>query len=248
MIIKKDGSLQPFDETKIINAIQKSADRCCVKLTDHEKHEVVEHVRNEIDRLNKNVKVSEVHNMVECALERINGMVAKSYKEYRNYKKDFSFILDKVWNKKLSLKNADDRSNANADSSLVTTQKAIVYNEMNSLLYDKFFLNDDERKASEDGYIYIHDKGSRLDSVNCCLADIGTILKDGFEMGNLHYNEPHSIDVAFDLVSDIIFNMASSQYGGYTVPEVDKLMEPYVKKSYEFYYKEFMENFVGEEE
>ena len=179
MIIKKDGSLQNFDETKIINAIEKSAKRCCVNLTEHEKKEVIKRVKDDIDRIGKNVNVSEVHNMVECALEYVNGLVAKSYKEYRNYKKDFSAILDKVWNKKLSLKNADDRSNANADSSLVTTQKAIVYNEMNSLLYDKFFLNDEERKASEEGYIYIHDKGSRLDTTNCFERSTRFITSNG---------------------------------------------------------------------
>jgi anaerobic ribonucleoside-triphosphate reductase len=179
MIIKKDGSLQNFDETKIINAIEKSAKRCCVNLNENEKKEVIKRVKDDIDRIGKNVNVSEVHNMVECALECVNGLVAKSYKEYRNYKKDFSAILDKVWNKKLSLKNADDRSNANADSSLVTTQKAIVYNEMNSLLYDKFFLNDEERKASEEGYIYIHDKGSRLDTTNCFERSTRFITSNG---------------------------------------------------------------------
>ncbi len=241
MIIKKDGSLQPFDETKIINAIQKSADRCCVKLTDHEKDEVVKQVKNEIERLNKNVKVSEVHNMVECALERVNGMVAKSYKEYRNYKKDFSAILDKVWNKKLSLKNADDRSNANADSSLVTTQKAIVYNELNSLLYDKFFLNDEERRASEEGYIYIHDKGSRLDTMNCSLLDMKEILDGGFRMGNIEYTEPKSLDVAFGVIADVMLNAGSFQYGGLTVCEFDKLIAPYAEKSYQNYLKEYKE-------
>ena len=241
MIIKKDGSLQPFDETKIINAIQKSADRCCVKLTDHEKDEVVKQVKNEIERLNKNVKVSEVHNMVECALERVNGMVAKSYKEYRNYKKDFSAILDKVWNKKLSLKNADDRSNANADSSLVTTQKAIVYNELNSLLYDKFFLNDEERRASEEGYIYIHDKGSRLDTTNCALLDMKEILDGGFRMGNIEYTEPKSLDVAFGVIADVMLNAGSFQYGGLTVCEFDKLIAPYAEKSYQNYLKEYRE-------
>jgi len=179
MIIKKDGSLQNFDETKIINAIEKSAKRCCVNLTDNEKNEVVRRVKEDIDRRNTNVSVNEVHNMVECALDFVNGMVAKSYREYRNYKKDFSAILDKVWNKKLSLKNESDRSNANADSSLVTTQKAIVYNELNSLLYDKFFLNDEERKASEDGYIYIHDKGSRLDTTNCFERSTRFITSNG---------------------------------------------------------------------
>ena len=48
-------------------------------------------------------------------------------------------MLDKVYNKKLSLNFIGDRSNANADSALVTTQKAIVYNELNSELYKKFF-------------------------------------------------------------------------------------------------------------
>lgn len=239
MIIKKDGSLQNFDETKIINAIEKSAKRCCVNLTENEKKEVIKRVKNDIDRIGKNVNVSEVHNMVECALECVNGLVAKSYKEYRNYKKDFSAILDKVWNKKLSLKNADDRSNANADSSLVTTQKAIVYNEMNSLLYDKFFLNDEERKASEEGYIYIHDKGSRLDTMNCSLLDMQTILSSGFRMGNIEYTEPKSLDVAFGVIADIMLNAGSFQYGGLTVCEFDKLIAPYAEKSYQIYLKEF---------
>lgn len=239
MIIKKDGSLQNFDETKIINAIEKSAKRCCVNLTENEKKEVIKHVKNDIDRIGKNVNVSEVHNMVECALECVNGLVAKSYKEYRNYKKDFSAILDKVWNKKLSLKNADDRSNANADSSLVTTQKAIVYNEMNSLLYDKFFLNDEERKASEEGYIYIHDKGSRLDTTNCSNFDMESVLKGGFVMGNIEYTEPKSLDVAFGVIADVMLNAGSFQYGGLTVCEFDKLISPYAEKSYQIYLKEF---------
>lgn len=241
MIIKKDGSLQAFDESKIINAIEKSAKRCCVNLTDNEKKEVVKRVKEDIDKRNTNVNVNEVHNMVECALDFVNGMVARSYREYRNYKKDFSAILDKVWNKKLSLKNESDRSNANADSSLVTTQKSIVYNELNSLLYDKFFLNDEERKASEDGYIYIHDKGSRLDTTNCSLFDIESVLKGGFLMGNVEYTEPKSLDVAFGVIADVMLNAGSFQYGGLTVCEFDKLISPYAEKSYQNYLKEYKE-------
>ena len=79
---------------------------------------------------------------------------------------------------KLSLNFIGDRSNANADSALVTTQKAITYNELNSELYKKFFLTRNEEKAMSDGYIYIHDRGSRLDSMNCCLFDMPSVLKD----------------------------------------------------------------------
>lgn len=82
-----------------------------------------------------------------------------------------------IYNKKLSLSFVGDRSNANADSALVTTQKAIVYNELNSELYKKFFLTSEERQAMNEGYIYIHDRGSRLDSVNCCLFDMGAVKR-----------------------------------------------------------------------
>ncbi len=59
---------------------------------------------------------------------------------------------------------------------------------------------------------------------NCCLADIPTILKDGFCMGNLDYQEPKTLDVAFDLIGDVAMNMAACQYGGYSISEIDKLL------------------------
>ena len=79
----------------------------------------------------------------------------------------------------------------------------------------------------------------RLDGVNCCLADIGNILKGGFECGNMWYTEPNSLDVAFDVISDIAMSMAAQQYGGYTIPEVDKILAPYAEKSYKKYYQEY---------
>lgn len=185
------------------------------------------------------ISVSTIHNMVECALDSVNPAVAKSYREYRDNKSAFAAMLDRVYNKKLSLNFIGDRSNANADSALVTTQKAIVYNELNSELYKKFFLTKEEEKAMSEGYIYIHDRGSRLDSMNCCLADIRTILKDGFVMGNLDYQEPKSLDVAFDLIGDIAMNMAACQYGGYSISEIDKLLAPYAKMSHHNYMHEY---------
>lgn len=159
---------------------------------------------------------------------------------YRDNKSSFASMLDRVYNKKLSLSFVGDRSNANADSALVTTQKAIVYNELNSELYKKFFLTSEERQAMNEGYIYIHDRGSRLDSVNCCLFDMGAVLKGGFFMGNLDYQEPKTLDVAFDLVGDIAMNAASCQYGGFTISEIDKLLAPYAEMSFKKYYNEYV--------
>lgn len=238
-VLKKNGAIVNFDGNKIRKAIRKSAERVCMPLSKNDEDKVVSTVRNKLQYNETPVPVSTIHNMVEVALDSVNSAVAKSYREYRDNKSAFAAMLDKVYNKKLSLSFIGDRSNANADSALVTTQKAIVYNELNSELYKKFFLTIEEEKAMSEGYIYIHDRGSRLDTVNCCLFDMQNVLSGGFEMGNLDYQEPKSLDVAFDLVADVAINAAACQYGGFTISEIDKLLAPYAKLSYNQYYKEY---------
>lgn len=180
-IIKKNGSVQNFDKEKIIKAIRKSATRVCVQLTEKEEKRVVDTVYKQLKQSMIPTNVNTVHNMVECALDSVNPRVAQSYREYRDNKSAFASMLDKVYSKKLSLNFIGDRSNANADSALITTQKAIVYNELNSELYKKFFLTQEEEQAMSEGYIYIHDRGSRLDSANCFRRDTKFITKDGIK-------------------------------------------------------------------
>ena len=244
-VVKKNGIIQDFDGEKIKKAIRKSATRVCVDLTEKEECKVVDIIRKKLQYNTTPVPVSTLHNMVECALDDVNPKVAKSYREYRDNKSSFASMLDKVYNKKLSLNFIGDRSNANADSALVTTQKAIVYNELNSELYKKFFLTREEEQAMSEGYIYIHDRGSRLDSINCCLFDMKNVLTGGFQMGNLDYQEPKTIDVAFDLIGDVSMNAAACQYGGFSISEVDKLLAPYAEKSYKKYLIEY-ENIVND--
>lgn len=239
-VVKKSGRIEDFSEDKIKNAIRKSAVRVMVTLSPEQENRVCEYVKNKVQD-GSEVSVLTMHNLVETALDLVDHSVANSYRSYRDNKAAFARMLDKVYNKKLGLNFIGDRSNANADSAIITTQRAIVYNELNSELYKKFFLTYEEEKVMSEGYIYIHDRGSRLDSFNCCLADVKEILTGGFEMGNLHYNEPKTLDVAFDLIGDIIMNMASCQYGGYTISEIDKLLAPFAKKSYDKYYKEYLD-------
>ena len=239
-ILKKNGEIQSFNGEKIKRAIRKSAARVCVTLSDKEERKVVDTVKKQLQFNEEAVPVSTVHNMVEVALDSVNQNVSKSYRDYRDNKAAFATMLDRVYSKKLSLNFIGDRSNANSDSALVTTQKAIVYNELNSELYKRFFLSQKEERAVSDGYLYIHDRGSRLDTMNCCLFDMKNLITGGFFMGNLDYLEPKSLDVAFDLIADVTLNAASSQYGGFTIPEVDKLLAPYAEKSYAMYYDEYM--------
>ena len=211
-VIKKDGTKEPFNSQKIINAVEKSAERAMYHLTDNDKINILNFVDNATKEKNE-VSINEMHVIVENALDTINPKVAKAYRDYRNYKIDFVNILDKVYQKSQALRYVGDVSNANTDSTLIATQRSLTYGQLNKELYKKFFLNAEERQAIRDGYIYIHDMKDRLDGVNCCLADIGNILKGGFECGNMWYTEPNSLDVAFDVISDIAMSMAAQQYG-----------------------------------
>ena len=129
----------------------------------------------------------------------------------------------------------------------MATKRSLIYNELSGELYKKFFLTHDEKQAMKDGYIYIHDRSARLDSFNCDLFRVGEVMHGGFEMGNIWYNEPNYLDTAFDVMGDIILSTAAQQYGGFTVPEVDKILEPYAEKSYNKYRQEYLDLFKDED-
>ena len=233
-VVKKDGTKEEFDSQKIINAVRKSATRMLVTLSDEELKDICDFVDTNIARIGKTeIPIAEMHNLVEGALEALNPSVAQSYRNYRNYKQDFVHMLDKVYQESQRIMYIGDKENSNADSTLVSTKRSLIFNELNKELYKKFFLNVDELQAIRDGYIYIHDMSARRDTMNCCLFDVASVLKGGFEMGNLWYNEPKSLDVAFDVIGDIVMAAASQQYGGFTVPEVDKILAPYAEKTFQ---------------
>ena len=243
-IIKKDKTLDPFNEDKIKVAITKSADRVMIKLTDSQKDEVVCKVIKGLKErftLSDDLKIpiETMHSLVEKSLEDILPEVAKSYRDYRNYKQDFIHILDEVYQASQNIRFIGDKENANTDSTLVATKRCLIFNELNKRFYRKFFMTKDELQACKDGYIYIHDQSARLDTMNCCLADAQTVMSGGFEMGNIFYNEPKTLDTAFDVLGDFILSNASQQYGGFTIPEVDKLLSPYAEKSFNKYKKEY---------
>lgn len=241
-VIKKDGTIEQFDGQKIVNAVSKSAARAMIELDDTQYHEIVSKVMAIVtERFPEQVHVADMHNIVEQVLDEVNPKIAKSYRNYRNFKKDFVHIMDEVYQKSQSIRFLGDKENANTDSTLVATKRCLIFNELNKRLYRKFFMTNDELQACKDGFIYIHDQSARLDTMNCCLCDISSIMSGGFEMGNVWYNEPKTLDTAFDVLGDIILATASQQYGGFTVPEVDKILAPYAEKSYKKYCAEYME-------
>ena len=240
-VIKKDGTLEEFNVQKVVDAVNKSACRVLINFTEEEEKFICQFVEERVAELGiDKIEIAQMHNIVEGALERVNPVVAKSYRDYRNYKQDFVQMLDDVYTKSQSIMYIGDKENANTDSALVSTKRSLIFNEFNRELYKKFFLTTEEIQAIRDGYIYIHDMSARRDTMNCCLFDVREVLEGGFEMGNIWYNEPKTLDVAFDVIGDIVLSAASQQYGGFTVPSADLILEKYAEKSYALYVEKYL--------
>ena len=254
-VLKKDKTIEPYDEQKIINAVNKSAQRALENLTREDYTNICNEVFQELEENDYFVDASEgqeeiipvedIHSVVEGVLLDLYPRVGKQYQQYRNYKLDFAHMLDDVYTKSQGIRYIGDVSNANTDSTMISTQRSLIYGQLNKNLYQKFFLNKEENQACNDGYIYIHDMKDRLDGINCCLFDMANVLKGGFEMGNIWYNEPNTLDVAFDVIGDITFGASAQQYGGFTIPRVDTILAPYAEKSYQKYKQEWYNNFNG---
>lgn len=239
-IIKKDGTLEDYNIQKVVVAVNKSAYRALVNFTEEE----IKKICNIVDTMVKSqptdqVAIATMHNIVESALEQTKPEVAKSYRDYRNYKQDFVKMLDDVYKKSQAIMYIGDKENSNLDSALVSTKRCLIFNQLNKELYQKFFMTNEELQACREGYIYIHDMSSRRDTMNCCLFNMQEVLNGGFEMSNMWYNEPKTLDTAFDVMGDVILASASQQYGGFTVPEVDKILEKYAELSYNKYLKKY---------
>lgn len=93
----------------------------------------------------------------------------------------------------------------------------------------------------EDDHSFILEGG--IPTGNCSLFNFGQVLEGGFEMGNLPYTEPKSLETAFGVMNSLILSVASQQYGGFTLPEVDKVMAKYALKTYDHYLDEYIKDY-----
>lgn len=125
-VIKKDGTLEDYNEQKIIDACNKAAKRAMIELSEDDYAKIVNDVWVKIEENydeDTDIEIYDMHNIVEAVLEEDFPTVAKMYKEYRNYKKDFVHMMDKVYERSQAIRYIGDKSNANTDSALVATKR-----------------------------------------------------------------------------------------------------------------------------
>lgn len=237
-VTKKDNTQEPWDTNKIKEAIRKASERCKCPITDFSIERVILGVLSEI-KDKDSVSVSELHSLVIHYLAFENfPEISKAYQEYRDYKNTYAKSFEKVKDEADSVLLLGDRENANFDSSLVSTKGSLIKGYLTKELYRQFYLSKEEKELTKRGDIYIHDMRDMLmGSVNCCLFDIGNVLRGGFSMSNVDYTEPTSVLSALQVIGDITLVATAQQFGGFSLSQLDMVLLPYCEKTLKKAYK-----------
>lgn len=240
VVIKKDGLKEEWNNSKIVDAIRKASLRCENNISKEQAEDVADKVFSLVQKLN-DIRTLDLHSMVIDQL-KLSGFdkIANAYQEYRDYKNTYAKSWEELKQQTDAILFLGDRENANFDSSLISTKGALMKGALAKELYKQFYLSKTEKEMIKRGDIYIHDLRDMIfNSINCCLFDMGNVLKDGFEMSNTKYTEPKSVLTALQVMGDVTMVASANQFGGFTVPEVDKILLPYAKKSLSHWFSFF---------
>lgn len=255
-IIKRDGRLVDFDDQKIYDALVNAKRQISGELSplDHQLIlTIVEKVDLEIaQRFVDNIKIYEIQNIVEhTLLESGQYALAEHYISYRTRRDferskatDINFTIEKLMNKDQQVVN----ENANKDSDVFNTQRDLTAGIVGKSIGLKM-LPPHVSNAHQKGDIHYHDLDYHPYSpmTNCCLIDFQGMLNNGFKIGNAEVESPKSIQTATAQISQIIANVASSQYGGCSADRIDELLAPFAKLNYEKHLLDAKEWIDGEE-
>ena len=231
-VIKKDGTWENWNFEKIKTAIDKAGKRANVSFPAWKYDQIEGYLEGSLYKTER-VTTEKLHSLVIDALNVYLPAVGKAYQEYRDYKNTYAKAFEAVKNEADMVLLLGDKENANFDSSLISTKGSLIKGYLTKELYKQFYLSKEEKELVKRGDIYIHDLRDMIfNSFNCCLFDIGNVLKGGFEMSNVKYTEPTSVLSALQVIGDITLVATAQQFGGFTLAEIDKVLLPYAKKTY----------------
>ncbi|HHL9946940.1 TPA: anaerobic ribonucleoside-triphosphate reductase [Streptococcus pyogenes] len=239
-VIKRDGRLVNFDSTKIYSALLKASMKVTrmSPLVEAKLEAISDRIIAEIiERFPTNIKIYEIQNIVEHKLLAANEYaIAKEYINYRTQSDfarsqatDINFSIDKLINKDQTVVN----ENANKDSDVFNTQRDLTAGIVGKSIGLKM-LPSHVANAHQKGDIHYHDLdySPYTPMTNCCLIDFKGMLANGFKIGNAEVESPKSIQTATAQISQIIANVASSQYGGCTADRIDEFLAPYAELNF----------------
>ena len=223
-VIKRDGSQVHFDAYKICEAINKAnnayegSDKLSPKMID----EIVEKINYKCSKLDRAVSVEEIQDMVEdCIMGLGRYRLAKEYITYR-YKHALmrkSNDLDRKILNLIDCKNEEVlQENSNKNPTINSTQRDYIAGEYSKDISNRLLLPEDIQKAHNEGLIHFHDMDYFIQKMhNCCLINLEDMLQNGTVISETKIDTPHSFTTACNIATQIIAQVASSQYGGATI-------------------------------
>lgn len=255
-VIKRDGSLQEFNKQKIVDAIKKANDDTIVDCKIYEPD--IEFIADDVcspifaeasfapKGRDFNVGIEEIQDAVELALQ-VEGyyVVAKNYIKYRydrELARSFNKELENRYNQVTSLISGQNeeanKENSNKDTRIIPTMRDYLAGFTCREMAEKFVLPKDIMEAHEEGLIHYHDTDYSpvMPMTNCCLINLEDMLQNGTVISGTMIEKPHSFRTACTITTQIIAQVASSQYGGNTIslahlaPFVDVSRQNYKSK------------------
>ncbi len=234
-VVKRDGAIVGFDRSKIAIAIQKANNS--VDEADRVSDEQIEQIIQFIESRHKErLLVEDIQDMVERKLMELGKYpLAKSYVIYRytralvrkqNTTDESILSLLHNTNKELA------EENSNKNTVIASTQRDYIAGEVSRDLTRRILLPEKISKAHDEGVLHFHDADYFVQPIfNCCLINIGDMLDNGTMMNGKMIESPKSFQVACNVMTQIIANVASNQYGGQSVDVCH--LGKYLRRSYE---------------
>lgn len=222
-VVKRDGRIVEFDKSKIADAVLKAMNDA-----NNINKDLANRIANDISKLNTNeISVEELQDLVEEKLMSSKMKdVARSYVRYRydrEKNRELSKDLNKRYNEFISLVQGSNeeanKENSNKDTRIIPTMRDYIAGFTCREMAEKFILPKDIVEAHKQGIIHVHDTdySPSMPMNNCCLINLEDMLQNGTVISGTMIEKPHSFRTACTIVTQIITQVASSQYGGNTI-------------------------------
>ena len=243
-VIKRDGSEVPFDKNKIFIAIQKASNEVpeSKRLREHEISYLTSVVESECSQLLNTPHVEEIQNIVENQLMGFGVYdIAKAYICYRYdhaLRRKGNAIDDAI----LSIVNCKNeevkQENSNKNPSILPTQRDYMAGEISKDITRRMLLPKDIMDAHDSGIIHFHDADYFAQYMhNCDLLNLDDMLQNGTVISNTLIEKPHTFSTACNITTQIVAQVASSQYGGQTITLTH--LAPFVESSRQKFRNDF---------
>lgn len=223
-VIKRDNSVVDFDREKIINAINKAFFQVDNEIKDPS---IAENIAKNIETLNENLTVEDIQDRVEDALMQSGRKdVARAYIRYRYQREQERILkndLERRYQQLHKLVTGKDeesnKENSNKDTRILSTMRDYVAGFTCRELAEKIILPEEIATAHKEGLIHFHDTdySPAMPMNNCGLINLEDMLQNGTVISGVKIDKPHSFRTACTITTQIITQVASSQYGGATI-------------------------------